>query len=250
MTNHNDQSKPLSARPVGRRDILKLGVTGAVLPAMIGPGTVSERRKTPTTTAERVVPTGPVAIGYWSGHPHEAIIDARSLSSGDPALAVHGARIEMIGMSAGADARHRPLLQSLALDIRTGKQSFRAWRYENAIVSNTSSPVAFTVPPDDRNGIDFSIRALVSGLSGTPKAGHFRLGTGSEPRVSRLRSGYYIVAIGKHGRAPKVNWSGCELNGDSTGQSIVMCRAGKPVADVPYLLFAVGVAEPEPSRFV
>jgi len=250
METKDDQRKALSGRPVGRRDILKLGATGAVLPAMIGPGVVKERRDSHTAAAERIVPTGPVSVGYWSGHPQDSIVDARSLATGDPALATHGARIEMISMSPGVDALQRPKLQYIALDIRTGKLNYRAWRYENAMVSNTSTPATFTVQPDEHNGIDFSLRALSSGLSGAPRAGHFRLGTGSEPRVSRLQSGYYVIAIGSNGRKPRVNWSGCELNGDGTGQSIVMCRAGKPVTDVPYLLLAVQVAEPKPSRFV
>lgn len=246
-----DNPGGLGVRPVGRRDLLKLGATSAFIPAMIGPSAAIQRAGKPASAkALRDLSAGPFAVGYWSGAPDDAPVNARQLKSGDPALAQSGAVIEMIGMSEGEASRTGSRLQSLAVDILLGATAVRAWRYENTIVRNVSSPNAFTVPVDARSGISFSLNSATSGLSGVPKSGSFRLSTGNEASVPKLCTGYYVVAIGKSGHSLRVDWTGYALTGDSTGQSITLQRNGKPATSFPYLIFSVSSPDKRSNTFV
>lgn len=226
-------------KAIGRRDVLKIGATTAVLPAVLGPAAISDRRAAQHDTAERELPAGPFSVGYWSGARDSMLMSARGLERGDPTFVPHGARIEMIGMASGIDPAVFDRLKSLAVDIDSGPAPYRAWRVENTVVRNISSPNSFTVPVDEKKGIVFNVEAVAAGLNGIPRAGGFRLSIGNESRVAKLQPGYYVIAIGERGRGLRVNWASYEIHGDSTGQSVGLYRHGKPVSDFPYVLFSV-----------
>jgi hypothetical protein len=245
-----DQPSSPARRAVGRRDLLKIGATSAVLPAVLGPATVTDKRKPAGDSAKRELPAGPFSVGYWNGHPDSPLGSARSLLAGDPGFVRYGARLEMLGMASDMDPATFDRLQSLAVDIDMGAAPYRAWRFENAIVRNVSSPNAFSVPVDAKNGIMFSVEAVAAGLKGIPRAGGFRLSVGAESSVPKLQQGYYVIAIGERGRGLRVNWASYELVGDSTGQSISLHRNGKPVTDFPYVLFSVSLDRKSTTTYV
>lgn len=233
----NTRSAGLRGRPVGRRDILKVGATSAVMPVVLGPSALTEKRRVTDAAGDKELPAGPFSVGYWSGDPDTALANARTLAAGDSRFAKHGARIEMLGMSPGADGQ--ATLQSLAIDITMQPVNYRAWRYENTAVQNVSSPSSFSVPVDDKRGLTFTIESLAGRLTGVPQADTFRLSLGKEKTVAKLREGYYVIAVGAQGRSLRLNWAGYELRGDGTGQSMILTRNGQPVTDVPYVLFSV-----------
>lgn len=243
----------LKRRQVGRRDLLKLGATSAVLPAMIGPAITVDKPTKATTTAhddaESLAASGPLAIGYWSGNPDTEIVHARELSSGDASLANHQAEIQMVGMGHSTH-ESAATLQSLAVDLNVGQATYRAWRYDNTLVRNVSSPATFSVPVESKHGLTFTVSAVHGAMANVIRNGRFTLSTGKGSAVPKLRNGYYILALGKNGRKPKISWAGYEIAGDSTGQSFYLRKSGKPVTDFPYLIFTIGPARPSSANYI
>lgn len=230
---------PLGSKSVGRRDLLKIGATSAVIPAVLGPAALVEKNTGNKTASDRHIPAGPTSIGYWSGSAEDGLVHAGSLASGDEQFKRTGARVTMIGMSPGLDARGQAQLQSLAVDVNLGPATFRAWRYEDTLVQNVSAPVAFSSPVDSRTGLGFTIQSLARGLSGVPESHELRLSAGKGAFAAKLREGYYVIAVGGRTRTLRVDWSTYELVGDGTGQSLLLYRNGKPATDFAYLVVSV-----------
>lgn len=250
------QTRPadIKQRPVGRRDILKLGATSAVIPAVLGPVTLTERSQGETAKsvakAAGEAPSGSLSLGYWSGDPDTLLANARNLKSGDASLAKTGAEIQMIGMGQGSDLAGQSRISTLAVDLTLASASFRAWQYANSGVQNVSSPSAFSLPVDSKQGLLLHITAGYQGLNGTPKTRKIRLSTGKESSLAKLQSGFYVLAVGKARRSLRINWSAYEIAGDSSGQSFSLRKNGKPVEDFAYLIFTVGPKQTDYSRFV
>ena len=254
--NDDTQTEPtgLKRRSVGRRDILKLGATSTVLPAMLGPVSLTERDLVaitkPKVSAAGEAPSGSISLGFWNGDPDTLVANARDLKAGDAKLAKTGAEIQMIGMGQGGDLAGQTRLRSLAVDMTFGVTPFRAWQYENSGVENVSSPSTFSLPVDSKQGLLFRVTAAYQGLSGTPGTRQVRLTPGKDATLAKLQPGYYVLAIGKAGRSLRVNWAAYEIAGDSTGQSFSLRKNGKPVNDFAYLIFTIGPKQPDHSRFV
>lgn len=247
----NPRPQGLKGRNVGRRNILKLGATSAVLPAMIGPSVYSDKRQDSRTASgpDSLTASGPVSIGYWSGDPDALLAHARDLASGDAGLASTGAELQMVGMGQ-ADNTSAALLQSLAVDLQVGQENFRAWRYDNTGVANISSPASYAVPVDKKLGLTFSVAATHNRLTNVVRKGGFRLSPGKEAGALKLRSGYYVLALGANGNKPRIHWAGYEIAGDSTGQSFYLRKNGKAVTSFPYLIFTIGPKRPSKTNYI
>lgn len=243
-------SRPLGGKSVGRRDLLKMGATSAVIPAVLGPAALVEKHDTSSKSSTRGLPAGPVSVGYWTGDADDRLAHAGSLASGNAQFKSTGARVTMIGMSPGLDARGRAQLQSLAVDVNLGSATYRAWRYQDTLVQNVSAPVAFSAPVDSRTGLGFTIQSLARGLSGEPETHELLLSAGKGAFAAKLREGYYVVAVGGRTRTLRVDWDAYELVGDGTGQSLLLYRNGKPATDFAYLVLSIRPDSGSPDWYV
>lgn len=249
MKTNTSKEEGLASRSLGRRDLLKLGATGAVMPVVLGPTTVLDQITPEDETLASVVdlPAGPFALGFWDGKAESAIIDARIAGKGDQAFAKYGATITMIGMADAGRAAADCGLQCLDIDLKMGEVSLRTWSFASSPVLNVSSPATFSVPVEKKTGLQFSLRSLIGRANGTPHTANLKLTTGGDHGVAKLHEGYYVLAVGNNGRRFRMNWAGHRIAGDGTGQSLVLRNGSEVVRDMPYLIFTVALNKPDQS---
>lgn len=251
MKTNSSKESGLSSRSIGRRDLLKLGATSAVMPVVLGPTTIFDQGTEDQVAASLVneLSAGPFALGYWNGTAGSSIVDAHSLASGDPAFARFGAKIAMIGMADSGMAAANCGLDCLEVDLLVGASSYRTWSFAATPVLNVSSPSTFAVPVDKASGLHFSLRSLMGARKGAPRTANLKLTTSGDARSAKLQAGYYVLAIGSNGHGLRINWAAHRISGDGTGQSLVLRRNSDLVRDVPYLIFSVELNTPG-SQFV
>lgn len=251
MKTNSSNDSGLAGRSLGRRDLLKLGATGAVMPVVLGPTTIFDQSTGDQTvrTLANELSAGPFALGYWNGAAGSPIVDAHALASGDPAFARFGAKIAMIGMADSGTVAASCGLDCLEVDLQIGASSYRTWSFAASPVLNVSSPSTFAVPVNEASGLHFSLRSLMGHGKGNPRTANLKLSTGGDSRAAKLQPGYYVLAIGNNGHGFRINWAAHRISGDGTGQSLVLRREGAPVRDVPYLIFSVTHNSPG-SQFV
>lgn len=246
MKTNSSKESGLAGRSLGRRDLLKLGATSAVVPVVLGPTAIFDKgnEEQAGQGVANELSAGPFALGYWNGAASSSIVDAHSMASGDPAFARFGAKIAMIGMADSGTAAASCGLDCLEVDLQIGASSYRTWSFAASPVLNVSSPSTYAVPVDKATGLHFSLRSLMGHGKGNPRTANLKLTTGGGARAAKLQAGYYVLAIGNNGHGFRINWAAHRISGDGTGQSLVLRREGAPVRDVPYLIFSVTLNSP------
>lgn len=160
-----------------RRELLVAGAGVALLPSFSW--------WPPTTACEGL------AVGYCPMAPDAEgaprVVAASRLPSGDPRLALGGARVEVHGVVGGAELLHRQGIRSADLWVRfdVAEVEYLAWSCRSGPVATASPPVRFNLPCE--HGL-----ALALALDG--ERFETRLVRGRVPGLPKLRPGHYRIA--------------------------------------------------------
>jgi hypothetical protein len=257
---------------ISRRSLLKLGSTGTLAALALKLGSEGRPLLWPWQDMTAVHQVR-ASVGYWRGSGALAkpatigftsrvedepdtelpitgpLISARQILRGDPELAEDGARLTLLGMSPPDDSLDAyPELASWAIDVEfqpNHEAPFHAWRFDNGSVPSISSPSSFTVPLNVTRALEMTLS--VASTSGATSSLPLLLSVGSEPMVSKLRRGVYVIALSDPRTGALPDWGQCQLGcmapgGD--GDIRQLFQGGElglaPVpAEFPYLVLAV-----------
>lgn len=207
-------------------------------------------RLTPTTDPLRADPA-PAADGKAAGpEPARAdLINAESLSRGDPRFARSGARVRILGMVPN-DERKVGNLASLSIDLHSRPYHdvpYRAWSFENAALPSIGLANGFTVPIDASHGMTLAFG--IGGDDGEQRKIVTRLTLGGEGGTAKLRRGVYLISWRGAGVRPMPSWRKHQVlaieaeKDEAEGTEVVFRTVQRhtrmPSADLAYVLMTV-----------
>ncbi|MEM7353252.1 MAG: hypothetical protein AAF657_20825 [Acidobacteriota bacterium] len=187
MTYQQPKSASVPASQPRRRDVLLAGASLLLAPAV------------PAWGAR---PTAPdLALGYLpassEGKSERWAVPAQRLASGDPQMALGGARVTVAGLLGEPSRLHRRGIHAIDLWLRFDAEETVAspvdvliWSYRTLPVANVASPVRCAVPVT--GGLTVALEL------GGPWRERFetRLSLGREAGEAKLRAGRYLLLPG------------------------------------------------------
>lgn len=272
-----------------RRGFMALGQACALTPALaaiLTPSFAAAAANLGRIIAPGSADPGSLTVGYWLGsgkwvgfdsvtHSTEPLrdasaagdetagpeplradlINAESLSQGDPRFARSGARVRILGMIPN-DARKVGNLASLSIDLHNRPYHdvpYHAWSFENAALLSIGQANGFTVPIDAGHGM-----TLAFGIGDGARAEKrifTRFTLGSEGGTVKLRRGVYLISWRGPGARPMPSWRkhqvlALEVEKDLAEGTEVLFRTVQrhtrmPSADLAYVLIAVDYGDDE-----
>lgn len=242
-------------REFDRRRLLMLG--GSSLIALAG------ARRLSASEAPRALEQTSIAeldVGYLSGSDSGAdlscaerfllenpdssrIVNAKSLSRGDPGLAVRDAMLTLFHWG-GSSRCHGALTGrrvdlNLHYDTAVGPVEFALWHYREKGLVDAGSAIQVRVPLDPKSGLTISADAWRGGAStggpddGPPRRSAATLIPGFQPGRPKLRRGVYLLSADRFAdwksllapqkRFPNPLQRLLERAGCSSGNSIFVC---------------------------
>jgi hypothetical protein len=232
---------------MSRRRLLALGAGGMLSLTLARPGSFVQTAEAKPAKGQPSRVVAPLSIGFNSGGADDVVlIDAGSLPSGDPELALRGARFKVLELCPSNDPVALETLQWLTVDVAYTPYHdthFLAWSFYNGSVPRLSAPLAVTVPIEEPAGLHLLVSYQIAGASELVQS-VVRLSTGQESGTPKLATGIYVVALaGTDGTLP--DWRKHQLVTESTetGRTCWVLyekvRADYVAARIPHLLVSI-----------